>query len=129
LKGLKGYFLVWLLGNDGLPFVDMIFILEYSKNYENKEFIIQLDKEWKAFNQGKVKLETVIAPQVREDADLSFIIPSLRQRFVAVEASDRKLKQDIYHNIVPFFTFRHFFLGPRIQKKKLFSKGSMTTSK
>lgn len=129
LKGLKGYFLVWLLGNDGLPFVDMIFILEYSKNYENKEFIIQLDKEWKAFNQDKVKLETVIAPQVREDTDLSFIIPSLRQRFVAVEASDRKLKQDIYHNIVPFFTFRHFFLGPRIQKKKLFSKGSMTTSK
>ncbi|WP_087547639.1 hypothetical protein [Acinetobacter sp. WCHA39] len=129
LKGLKGYFLVWLLGNDGLPFVDMIFILEYSKNYENKEFIIQLDKEWKAFNQGKVKLETVIAPQVREDTDLSFIIPSLRQRFVAVEASDRKLKQDIYHTIVPFFTFRHFFLAVNVNKKKLFSKGSAIKSK
>lgn len=131
LKGLKGYFLVWLLGNDGLPFVDMIFILEYSKNYENREFIIQLDNEWKAFNQSKMKPEVCFNfnPQVREEADLSFTIPSLRQRFVAVEASDRKLKQDIYHNIVPFFTFRHFFLGPRIQKKKLFSKGSMTTSK
>lgn len=131
LKGLKGYFLVWLLGNDGLPFVDMIFILEYSKNYENREFIIQLDNEWKAFNQSKMKPEVCFNfnPQVREEADLSFTIPSLRQRFIAVEASDRKLKQDIYHNIVPFFTFRHFFLGPRIQKKKLFSKGSMTTSK
>jgi hypothetical protein len=55
LKGMKGYFLVWLLDNNGLPVVDVIFILEYSKSYENKDFIFQLDKEWKVFIESKLQ--------------------------------------------------------------------------
>lgn len=133
LKGMKGYFLVWLLDNNGLPVVDVIFILEYSKSYENKDFIFQLDKEWKVFIESKLqKLQDKIhdaAPYVKQEAVLSLAISSLRQYFVAVEASDHRLKQDIYHNIVPYFTFRHYFLASNIQKKKLFSKGSVIKSK
>ncbi|MCE1270591.1 MAG: hypothetical protein LWW88_03335, partial [Acinetobacter sp.] len=68
-------------------------------------------------------------PYVKQDAVLSLATSSLRQYFVAVEASDQRLKQDIYHNIVPYFTFRHYFLVSNIQKKKLFSKGSAIKSK
>ncbi|ENW05955.1 hypothetical protein F934_00811 [Acinetobacter beijerinckii ANC 3835] len=133
LKGLKGYFLVWLLDSDGLPVVDVIFILQYHKSYGGKDFIFQLDNQWKEFIENKLqKLQWHIQdanPCVKQDAVLSLATSSLTQYFVAVEASDHRLKQDIYHNIVPYFTFRHYFLASNIQKKKLFSKGSVIKSK
>lgn len=145
LRDLVGYFLVWLDDHQNKPYIDLVFILnctdESFKNQANLAW--KLDRAWAEF---LLRRQLEVAP-LRPNPFLSDVrdlpimrsIDALNHRSVVVENLNKALQKEITQYLVPYFTYRHFFLPYHIennkklsdatQKVKLFSRGAALKKK
>lgn len=140
LKELNGYFLIW--SNKPLhrsfvkqkiePYVDIVFLVEPSYGFSISSFEQKLVMAWNDF-QGKKSLLAKHEKYIRTRSLCLEVLMSseelLASKFVTFEKKNKKLKKALLEKLVPYFTYRHFYL-PKLydvrehKKVKMFSKGS-----
>lgn len=145
LRDMVGYFLVWLDDHQNKPYVDLIVILNCTDiSFKNQTMLAQmLDKAWAEFLQRRHLVNGPIQPNSMSSEFKSTLImqsaAALCQHSVLIERLNKELQKEIIHYLVPYFTYRHFFLPYHIennkklpviqQKLKLFSRGAVFTIK
>lgn len=145
LKDLNGYFLIWLnLGSSNQfviqkkePYVDIVFFIEPSYGFSFSSFEQKLITEWKNY-QGKKSLsiahEKHFRPSNLFSENLMNTEVFLSSKIVKFEKKNKKLKKALLEKLLPYFTYRHFYL-PKLydanlyKKIKMFSKGSAIQEK
>lgn len=145
LRDLVGYFLVWLDDHQNKPYIDLVVILNCTdESYKNQANLAwKLDRAWAEF---LLRRQLEVAP-IRPNPFLSDVrdlpimrsIDALNHRSVVVENLNKALQKEITQYLVPYFTYRHFFLPYHIennkklsdatQKVKLFSRGAALKKK
>lgn len=144
-KDLNGYFLIWL--NQGSnnqcaipkeePYIDVVFFIEPSYGFSFCSFEDELATEWKKY-EGKKSLsithENRFRPSNLFSENLLNTEVLLSSKIVKFEKKNKKLKKALLEKLLPYFTYRHFYL-PKLydanlhKKIKMFSKGSAIQKK
>ena len=141
LKHMSGYFLIWL-NNDFEhdysfkeinPYVDVVFLIEHEYGFDEKKFKDELLLAWNHF-EGKESLLDK-GSEVFKVKDLKYEIlmhsvDSLATPSVIVRKSDKSMKRLVLEKLLPYFTYRHFYLPKRSKDKsvrsiKMFTKGTL----
>ena len=133
LKNLSGYFMIWLKDKDGKPVADVIWILDSTPDFEYMRFLKSLQNGWLDFLVAFFSLKKdqyttqhfSVVPK-----DLMYSNELLKKPYTLVEGTDSVLKKQVIDQLVPYFTYRHFFLpkfydDPKM-RTKLFTKGKLT---
>lgn len=145
LRDLVGYFLVWLDDHQNKPYIDLIVILNCTdESFKNQASLAcKLDRAWAEFLLRRQLDSSPIQPDsffsnVRE-LPIMQSAHALNQHSVVVESLNKELQKEITQYLVPYFTYRHFFLPYHIennkklsnaaQKVKLFSRGAALKKK
>ncbi|WP_445404543.1 hypothetical protein [Acinetobacter vivianii] len=139
LRDLVGYFLVWLDDHQNKPYIDLVVILNCTdESFENQASLAwKLNRAWTEFLLRRQLEAGPIQPNsFFSDVTALPIMQSaaaLNQHSVVVENLNKALQKEITQYLVPYFTYRHFFLPYHIennkklseatQKVKLFSRG------
>ncbi|WP_336936232.1 hypothetical protein [Acinetobacter beijerinckii] len=145
LRDLVGYFLVWLEDHQNKPYIDLLVILNCTdESFKNQVSLAwKLDRAWEEFllrrqlEAGPIQPNPFISnvnvlPIMRS-------VDALNTHSVVVENLNKALQKEITQYLVPYFTYRHFFLPYHIennkklsdaaQKVKLFSRGAALKKK
>lgn len=143
LKNLNGYFLIWLDEpyekgfqdrRPPKPYVDVIFIMEFVYGLSYQSFEQDVLNAWKEY-KGKKSLIGESLNQFRTRAFqgeyLMHSEESLKSTFVVFEKKNKKLKRALLEKLLPYFTYRHFYLSKLYDDKqdpkiKMFSKGVLS---
>lgn len=142
LKDLNGYFLIWLDEpcrkgfqdrKSPTPYVDVIFVMQFVYGFSYQSFEKDVLNAWRKY-QGKKSLIGEEPNPFRTRGFESDVLmnseESLRSTFVVFEKKNKKLKKVLLEKLLPYFTYRHFYL-PKLhdqqdKKVKLFSKGTVS---
>ena len=145
LRDLVGYFLVWLDDDQNKPYIDLIVILNCTdESFRNQASLAwRLHRAWTEFllrrhlESGPIQPDSFFS-DVR-DLPIMQSAHALNQHSVIVESLNKELQKEITQYLVPYFTYRHFFLPYHIennkklsdaaQKVKLFSRGAALKKK
>lgn len=145
LRDLVGYFLVWLDDHQNKPYIDLVVILNCTdESFKNQaDLAWKLGQAWAGFLLRRQLEAGPIQPNpfFSEVKALSIMrsIDALNHHLVVVENLNKALQKEITQYLVPYFTYRHFFLPYHIdnnkklsdaaQKVKLFSRGAAMKKK
>lgn len=145
LRDLVGYFLVWLDDYQNKPYIDLVVILNCTdESFKNQASLAwKLDRAWEEFLLRRQLESGPIQPDsfssVVKDLPIMQSAHALNQHSVVVESLNKELQKEITQYLVPYFTYRHFFLPYHIennkklsnaaQKVKLFSRGAALKKK
>lgn len=139
LKVLNGYFQVWLNKSNNNwvevqlpePYVDIVFILEYSYGFCFSSFQENLALAWQDYQGKKSSLgkdKTCFRTSRLSREVLMGSEELLASKFVDYSPKNKKLKNALMEKLLPYFTYRHFYL-PKLydvnnhKKTNMFSKG------
>ncbi|MCM1933956.1 hypothetical protein [Acinetobacter radioresistens] len=143
LKNLNGYFLIWsnkFIHNQFEkqkvdPYVDIVLLVEPSYGFCFSSFKQNLISAWGEF-QGKNALSSdhiiYFRPSGLVSVNLMNSEELLTSTLVHFEKRNTRLKKALLEKLVPYFTYRHFYLPKfydvkKNKKIKMFSKGSSTS--
>lgn len=145
LRDLVGYFLVWLDDHQNKPYIDLVVILNCTdESFKNQASLAwKLNRAWAEFLLRRQLEAGPIQPNsFFSDVTALPLMQSaaaLNQHSVVVENLNKTLQKEITQYLVPYFTYRHFFLPYHIennkklseaaQKVKLFSRGAALKKK
>lgn len=139
LKDLNGYFLIW--SNKFIqhqfqkqkvePFVDIVFLIEPSYGFCFSSFEQNLISAWGNF-QGKNSLSSEHERHFRSNGLVSVNLMNSEELLTSIlvnfEKRNKRLKKVLLEKLLPYFTYRHFYLPKfydvkKNKKIKMFSKG------
>ncbi|MEJ2899193.1 hypothetical protein [Acinetobacter sp. NS-4] len=143
LKDLNGYFLIWsnkFIHNQFEkqkvdPYVDIVLLVEPSYGFCFSSFEQNLILAWEKF-KGKNALSSEHIRYFRSSGLVSVNLMNseelLTSTLVHFEKRNTRLKKVLLEKLVPYFTYRHFYLPKfydvkKNKKIKMFSKGSSTS--
>lgn len=145
LRDLVGYFLVWLDDHQNKPYIDLVVILNCTdESFKNQTRLAsKLDRAWAEFLLRRQLEAGPIRPNpfLSDVRDLPIMqsVHALNEHSVVVESLNKALQKEITQYLIPYFTYRHFFLPYHIdnnkklseigQKVKLFSRGASLKKK
>lgn len=145
LRCLSGYFLIWL-GNEfehtyvfkeENPYVDVVFFIKYEYGFNYENFKSELLTAWQEFKEKKMLLggkSDIFGMTDLKYEHLMHSIDALNSSFVIVEKSDKKMKRLVVEKLLPYFTYRHFYLPQtfkdgNVKSGKIFTKGTIKVKK
>lgn len=136
LKNLSGYFIIWLKDKDDKPIADVVWIIDSTPDFEYSKFSMSLQDAWSEFLTSFFSLEKNLNSKKQFCAMPKLLMHSvdlLNKSYVLVESTDKILIKIILNQLIPYFTYRHFF-SPKLyhdpnMSTKLFTKGRISQPK
>lgn len=139
LNHLNSYFLIWLGEPQAqssekkkiVPYVEVVFIFNYTYGDDFERMIEAISNAWRKF-EGKQTADIENRMHFRtsgfECKKLMHSDELLNSYFVITEKKNKKLIHTLFEKLLPYFTYRHFYL-PKLyddlehKKVKMFTKG------
>lgn len=126
LKPLKGYFLLWLKDKDQHDYIDAIFIFSSAVFPKFDDLVRELNQEWICFLHRDSIDHTERRGTCVQNPEIMKTVKELRAPYILLESCDKYKRKVIQNNLVPYYTFRHFFLSKDKEvNDKLFTKGTL----
>lgn len=141
LNHLNSYFLIWLGEPQAqsfeqrkvVPYVEIVFIFNYTYGDDFEQIIEKLLNAWQKFESKQtadIENRNYFRTSNFECKKLMHTDELLNSHFVITEKKNKKLIHALFEKLLPYFTYRHFYL-PKLyddrqhKKIKMFTKGGL----